>query len=154
MHYWLHYIQVISFFLVCRVLSVNHCAIIFWWCNAGSNKVTQSLQWNDITLYKESTHCKFLLFKLDLQLKNIFTISWQSSNRYNGLQIFISSYVVDISEIKGLYEQFSVLSDNVSGISREVFNLCLGPLGRKANLVMSRLFKVLSMKHLIQDFSI
>ncbi|EDV25220.1 uncharacterized protein TRIADDRAFT_56938 [Trichoplax adhaerens] len=57
------------------------------------------------------------------------------------IALYKKSTHFDLSEINGLYEQFSVLTDNVKGISREVFNLCLGPLGRKANLVMSRLFK-------------
>lgn len=46
----------------------------------------------------------------------------------------------DETEIQTLYEQFKTLAPLEQGISREAFNVCLGPLGRQTNLVMDRMF--------------
>lgn len=43
-------------------------------------------------------------------------------------------------EIETLFEQFKTLAPVESGITREAFNQCLGPLGRQKNLVMDRMF--------------
>ncbi|XP_028413999.1 uncharacterized protein LOC114536861 [Dendronephthya gigantea] len=46
----------------------------------------------------------------------------------------------DETEIQTLHEQFKTLAPQEQGISREAFNLSLGPLGRQSNLVMDRMF--------------
>lgn len=44
------------------------------------------------------------------------------------------------TEIQTFYEQFKTLATEETGITREAFNQCLGPLGRQTNLVMDRMF--------------
>lgn len=47
----------------------------------------------------------------------------------------------DQSEIEALVEQFKTLATKKEGITREVFDKCLGPLGQHKNLVMDQMFK-------------
>lgn len=50
--------------------------------------------------------------------------------------------VVDQNEIEALYDQYQALCTKRQGITREVYDRCLGPLGLEKNLVLDRLFKV------------
>lgn len=43
-------------------------------------------------------------------------------------------------EIEILFQQFKTLAPEENGITREAFNQCLGPLGRRKNLVLDRMF--------------
>lgn len=47
----------------------------------------------------------------------------------------------DQAEIEALVEQFKTLATKKAGITREVFDKCLGPLGQHKNLVMDQMFK-------------
>lgn len=47
----------------------------------------------------------------------------------------------DQAEIEGLYEQFHTLSTSSEGLTRSVYDQCLGPLGLEKNLVVDTLFK-------------
>lgn len=47
----------------------------------------------------------------------------------------------DLIEIEALVEQFKTLATEDVGITREVFDQCLGPLGQHKNLVMEQMFK-------------
>lgn len=47
----------------------------------------------------------------------------------------------DQAEIEALVEQFKTLATINAGITREVFDKCLGPLGQVKNLVMDQMFK-------------
>ncbi|XP_077980224.1 recoverin family protein DDB_G0274781-like [Glandiceps talaboti] len=47
----------------------------------------------------------------------------------------------DQFEIEALHEQYKSLCTSKRGISREVYDMCLGPLGQEKNLVLDRLFK-------------
>ena len=46
----------------------------------------------------------------------------------------------DPSEIECLYEQFKSLSTHKNGITRDVFNYCLGPLAIRKNVLVDQLF--------------
>ncbi|XP_070558680.1 uncharacterized protein [Ptychodera flava] len=47
----------------------------------------------------------------------------------------------DQFEIESLHEQYKSLCTSEKGVSREVYDSCLGPLGQEKNLVLDRLFK-------------
>ncbi|XP_071816284.1 uncharacterized protein [Apostichopus japonicus] len=47
----------------------------------------------------------------------------------------------DQAEIEGLFEQFHTLSTSGEGLTRSVYDQCLGPLGLEKNLVVDSLFK-------------
>ena len=47
----------------------------------------------------------------------------------------------DPSDIQFLYEQYKSLCTDKNGITREVFNQCLGPIGLQKNLIVDQLFK-------------
>lgn len=47
----------------------------------------------------------------------------------------------DQAEIEALVEQFKTLATEKAGITRAVFDKCLGPLGQNKNLVMDQMFK-------------
>ncbi|XP_041458478.1 uncharacterized protein LOC121410448 isoform X2 [Lytechinus variegatus] len=47
----------------------------------------------------------------------------------------------DQYEIEALHEQFRVLCNKEQGITREVYDQCLGPLGLEKSLLLERLFK-------------
>lgn len=47
----------------------------------------------------------------------------------------------DQAEIEALVEQFKTLATEKAGITRAVFDKCLGPLGQHKNLVMDQMFK-------------
>ena len=44
-------------------------------------------------------------------------------------------------EIEALVDQYATLATEDAGITREVFDQCLGPLGEQRNLVMDQMFK-------------
>ena len=52
------------------------------------------------------------------------------------------SFPVDQYEIEALHEQYRVLCNKEQGITREVYDQCLGPLGLEKSLLLERLFKV------------
>lgn len=69
--------------------------------------------------------------KKDHQVK----VTWEETQKLKNISHF------DQVEIEALVDQFSILSTEESGITREVFNQCLGPLGQQRNLVMDQMFK-------------
>ncbi|EDO46112.1 predicted protein, partial [Nematostella vectensis] len=68
----------------------------------------------------------------------------------------------DQVEIEALIEQFKTLATEDLGITREVFDQCLGPLGQQSNLVMEQMFKfydsngdnIIDLEEFIQALSI
>ncbi len=51
---------------------------------------------------------------------------------------------VDQHELEALFDQYRTLCTKDRGITREVYDQCLGPLGLEKNLVVDRIFKVSS----------
>ncbi|EDO26502.1 predicted protein, partial [Nematostella vectensis] len=68
----------------------------------------------------------------------------------------------DQVEIEAIIEQFKTLATEDLGITREVFDQCLGPLGQQSNLVMEQMFKfydsngdnIIDLEEFIQALSI
>lgn len=52
----------------------------------------------------------------------------------------LTSKLVDQVEIEDLFEQFKSLANSRSGIDKQTFEHCLGPLGVARNLITERLF--------------
>ncbi|XP_038060803.1 uncharacterized protein LOC119731668 isoform X2 [Patiria miniata] len=57
------------------------------------------------------------------------------------MQHLRSTTYFDQHEIEALFDQYRTLCTKDRGITRDVYDLCLGPLGLEKNLVMDRLFK-------------
>ncbi|XP_073256071.1 uncharacterized protein [Porites lutea] len=64
-----------------------------------------------------------------------YSLSW------NEIQHLRKQSHFDQAEIEALVEQFKTLATEKAGITREVFDKCLGPLGQHKNLVMDQMFK-------------
>lgn len=63
------------------------------------------------------------------------TMSWDE------IQVIREKSHFDQAEIEALVEQFKTLATENAGITREVFDKCLGPLGQVKNLVMDQMFE-------------
>ncbi|XP_022098786.1 uncharacterized protein LOC110983661 [Acanthaster planci] len=57
------------------------------------------------------------------------------------MQRLKSTTYFDQHEIEALFDQYRTLCTKDRGITRDVYDLCLGPIGLEKNLVMDRLFK-------------
>ncbi|XP_032218667.1 uncharacterized protein LOC116601905 [Nematostella vectensis] len=83
-------------------------------------------------------------------------LSWEETRRLQDKSHF------DQVEIEALIEQFKTLATEDLGITREVFDQCLGPLGQQSNLVMEQMFKfydsngdnIIDLEEFIQALSI
>lgn len=62
-------------------------------------------------------------------------MTWDETQKLKNISHF------DQVEIDALVDQFETLATEDAGITREVFNQCLGPLGQQRNLVMDQMFK-------------
>lgn len=67
--------------------------------------------------------------------KVIKRLTWDDVNKLKAISHF------DQYEIEALHEQFRVLCNKEQGITREVYDQCLGPLGLEKSLLLERLFK-------------
>ena len=61
---------------------------------------------------------------------------------FSQLPIFLFISSVEQYEIEALYEEYKNLCGTEQGISREVYEQCLGPLAMEKNLLVDRIFKV------------
>ncbi|XP_013408056.1 uncharacterized protein LOC106172026 [Lingula anatina] len=57
------------------------------------------------------------------------------------ISIFKKETLFDQHELESLYDQYKSLCTTERGITRDVFDQCLGPLASTKNLVMDRMFK-------------
>ncbi|CAH1784950.1 unnamed protein product [Owenia fusiformis] len=67
--------------------------------------------------------------------RNTDILSWEQICAFKNETYF------DQCEIEAIHEEYKSLCTTKEGITREVFNLCLGPLALDSNLVIDRLFK-------------
>ncbi|XP_030828235.1 uncharacterized protein LOC115919200 [Strongylocentrotus purpuratus] len=67
--------------------------------------------------------------------KVIKRVTWDDVNKLKKITHF------DQYEIEALHEQFRVLCNKEQGITREVYDQCVGPLGLEKSLLLERLFK-------------
>ena len=83
-------------------------------------------------------HLIYILpFSIFFAGKKAFTskISWNEV-----LELRVISHF-DPSEIESLHEQFKSLCTNKLGITRDIFNHCLGPLAVRKNILVDQIFK-------------
>ncbi|XP_071484276.1 uncharacterized protein [Diadema antillarum] len=62
-------------------------------------------------------------------------LTWDEINKLKSISHF------DQYEIEALHEQYRVLCNKEQGITREIYDQCLGPLGLEKSLLLERLFK-------------